>query len=293
MDIPDVGEHFFRGLLYTSDINDELELGGGGELELAGTRRRTKESTPAPGWEMTSPALPPDLADLRKLIGCANVKEPNSRKQALAHRKLWHVPRRIRDTLAEKHYFEKTKKRKRHWRRAAAGEEGGVLYSLFTSSGEIGAAWGLGVGLYLDQLLGLSLVLVIWGSISMLAAHYYASPVYSDGQHDLVDVTLTGSAACTRHTTISLTDCGDDAIDCTRIANDCPYASVIGTANLIGSFVFLMAALIGGELTIRRAVFLDDSVQTAQDYTVEVQDPDADADSPQVTLLVAACYTVT
>jgi hypothetical protein len=59
----------------------------------------------------------------------------------------------------------------------------------------------------------------------------------------------------------------------TRWINDCPFDERMGWLDLTGSLFLLLTILILGKVQGEMAEAIDEAVQTAQDYTVEVEDP--------------------
>ncbi|KAG5178492.1 hypothetical protein JKP88DRAFT_273753 [Tribonema minus] len=202
-----------------------------------------------------------------------------------------HLPHRVRDAAGEKALFNATGRHEWVYRRAHATEEGSHLYPLWgTSVRDLGAQFGLGIGLYFRQLQWLALAALTWGAINVATALYFTLDEYSDGQAGLADWRLTGSAACTRQATVTPEHCNGNSTNATASSTtscppetvyDCPFAAVQGVTDLAGAGAVVLLAVIFGALTHRQAARIDESVQTAQDYSITVHDPDADADDPQ------------
>ncbi|CAM9129404.1 unnamed protein product [Chrysoparadoxa australica] len=213
--------------------------------------------------------MPSDLADLK--LTC----KPQPRADyevALAYRES-NIPRRIRDPVAEHKAFQSTGKHQWKWRRAGWNEAGGEKYSLLTSTDEIGAAFGLGLGLYLKQLLWLSMAMLAWGVINILSARYFNGADYSNHQEGLQRWFLKGTATCT--------DILNAVVDDTDVeVFNCPIATDAGYADLGGVIIMTTMAVVSSVWTGRESKELDESIQTAQDYSLVVNDPGPDADDP-------------
>ena len=106
------------------------------------------------------------------------------------------------------------------------------------------------------------------GLFQIQAITFYSGPIYSAGQDGVVGM-LRGSAICTeRHPVCTNHNCSE-----TRMSNSCHMSEMQAKLDLSMS-VFLFCGL--GFLAMvqnRASAELDESVQTAQDYSIVVDDP--------------------
>lgn len=176
------------------------------------------------------------------------------------------------------------------------------LYSpLFTPLSQLGD-FGIGVGLYFSYLRAVAFITLVAGCISLPNILYYASDEYSKGQPG-VRFLLKGSAICTEQVWVPCPSCSVDdfAFSRSRIAgtttvtssgelqtlvfalkNACDGAKFqVGIVNMasLGFILLAMAAL--SLYQRRKQVTFDEQEQTAQDYSIEISNPPADATEPE------------
>ena len=176
------------------------------------------------------------------------------------------------------------------------------LYSpFFTPLSQLGD-FGIGVGLYFSYLRAVAFITLIAGCINLPNILYYASDDYSKSQPG-VQFLLKGSAICTEQVWVPCPSCSVDdfAFSRSRIAgtttvtsngglqtlvfalkNTCDGAKFrVGIVNMasLGFILLTMAAL--ALYQRRKQVTFDEQVQTAQDYSIEISNPPADATEPE------------
>jgi hypothetical protein len=175
------------------------------------------------------------------------------------------------------------------------------LYSpIFTPHKQLGD-FGLGLGLYFSTLRVITLITLIAEIISLYNIMYFASDDYlpQDYREDL-GALVQGSAICTRTTWVPCDDCQCEVdgrsfgafppercvreVNGTRtfvLRNDCdgtPWQ--LGAANFASVMWLLLATLALGYFLKWQEVQFDEDEQTAQDYSVLITNPPADAKDP-------------
>jgi hypothetical protein len=220
--------------------------------------------------------LPSLLSDLKLCNGKSKVAA--SPAEAWLYRDTHVLPRKRRDHNGEKAHFARHHKHRWQFRRAGHAEPG-EHYSLCTSFAEIGSHFGVGMGLYFRQLQWLAGAAFVWGLCNVRTALHFASAAYSDKQLGLSDWKLQGSAACTRVHNITASSCTVEPCELYTV-HDCEFAGVQGKMDIIGTLLVAVLAVVFGFVTSREAALVDESIQTAQDYSLTVEDPDRDATDP-------------
>ena len=176
------------------------------------------------------------------------------------------------------------------------------LYSpLFTPMSQLGD-FGIGVGLYFSSLRIVAFITLIAGCINLPNILYYASDEYSNSQPG-VNYLLKGSAICTEQAWVPCPTCNIDAFHYSRsriagtatvtpdgelqtlvfaLKNACDGATFrVGVMNM-ASLGFIVMAFVALSLYQRRKqITYDEQEQTAQDYSIEVFNPPADATEPE------------
>lgn len=130
------------------------------------------------------------------------------------------------------------------------------------------------------QLLILSITCLVGGLILTVAMSEFNKPSYGLQQSSNPFVPI--SAACASPVNVTATSgCDHGDAECIgQYRENCELPFMAGAADLAMS-VFVLAAIVASKFFENEIVEeLDEAVQTAQDYSVVVNDPDADADSP-------------
>jgi hypothetical protein len=105
---------------------------------------------------------------------------------------------------------------------------------------------------------------------------YFESEKYRGGIP--VPFYLFGSAACTQQEQVIATD--EYGAEFLINRNLCPYTRTLGVLSLTSILAVAMFVLAFRYNLKQTITSIDESQQTAQDYSVEVHDPDADAVDP-------------
>jgi hypothetical protein len=114
------------------------------------------------------------------------------------------------------------------------------------------------------------------GFMQAQAIQYYSSDKYSDGQPGVVGF-LRGSSICTRQHTVCL-----DSF-CSEVGrkNLCKAGLVQAQCDLTMTIILLVLIAIISTVQNGVSTALDESMQTAQDYSIFVDDPGPEDDDPQ------------
>jgi len=169
------------------------------------------------------------------------------------------------------------------WRKVEFGKRGGELYNVITTTPWDLREFGLGVAMYFQTLQLLCVTFFLCGMFQTQAISYYKSDKYSHRQVAEADGTpvpgmLRGSAVCTVQETVCLNE------DCTDIGqrNLC----MMGARQAFFDITMTIALLVlfSAVATVQNQVSaaLDESIQTAQDYSIIVDDPGPNDGDPEV-----------
>jgi len=155
------------------------------------------------------------------------------------------------------------------------GVEGGELFPVFSSTPMDLRDFGLGVAMYFQTLQILCATCFLCGLFMIQAISFYKSEKYSKGQPEVKGL-LKGSAVCTeKHWVCVNGNCTE-----TRIANMCHMGEMQAKLDLSMSLFLFVGLGMLAYLQNKVSAELDESVQTAQDYAVVVDDPDRDDTDP-------------
>ena len=191
------------------------------------------------------------------------------------------MPRRVHDTDMEEKYLKRFGKERRFWRKAVKGEEDiSEPYPIWKAGLRTFAHFGIGIGIYFMQLLSLGGACFIGGMLLIAAILAYSASDYgmTSSLHPLVRL----SAACESLVNVTVTtNCANNATECiAQLRPDCELPYNAAMADLCMSVFILAAVLLSKVFENSIIEELDEAVQTAQDYSVCVNDPDEDADDP-------------
>jgi hypothetical protein len=129
------------------------------------------------------------------------------------------------------------------------------------------AQFGLGVSVYLLQLVIIAIISFLAGVIMVPAIHQYTS-----NRHGSInDARLAGSATCESPTLVNAT-CSNDEICLADYREHCPLFQTNIICDIIMS-VLLLAIFYLNMFVDKVEDRLDEVIQTAQDYSVVVRDP--------------------
>eukprot|EP01039_Chlorochromonas_danica_P007077 gene7080-7827_t len=190
------------------------------------------------------------------------------------------LPRRVRDIVAEQKYLSTHDHPRPIYRRVGLDEDDrGQLYPVLTSGFQTFAHFGIGVGIYFTQLLFLTTITFMGGMIMILATNTFRQSDYNKDDPNREEYSTT--AACDSYVNVTATvGCDHNATSClAEYAYNCdlPYLSAVG--DLVMSVFIAAAVFLSAFLEKRMQRDLDEAVQTASDYSVEVKDPPRDADN--------------
>lgn len=142
------------------------------------------------------------------------------------------------------------------------------------------AQFGVGIGIYFTQLLVLSLTCFVGGLIMTAAISEFHQHSYGLNYSSNPFVPISAACAPVKDVTVT-SGCDNGATECIgQLRPNCELPYMAGAADLAMS-VFVLAAILASKL-VENVISedLDDAIQTAQDYSVVVNDPNADADNP-------------
>jgi len=156
--------------------------------------------------------------------------------------------------------------------------DGSKLFSLFTSISNM-QHFGIGVCLYFHITTVYGCVLLVCAVISSWNAVYFNSKEYS--QHnpeswEITDKFTAGSAVCTDVEAV----CTNSECSTTDDQLQCPVGYELGIVNVIIIAVIAIALVVVSMREEKESDKIDVSEQTAQDYSIIVEDPDQDAIDP-------------
>lgn len=190
------------------------------------------------------------------------------------------LPRRTRDLITEEKYLTDRDKPRCFYRRVGLDEaDRGELYPIWTAGISTFAHFGIGIGIYFSQLLFLAGVSLVGAFIMVIGAQAYRAGNYNSN-HSEGFMKITAACDTYQNLTVSL-GCDNDQESCSALyAPDCDMPYRAGVADLAMSCFFAFAVFASVLFERKITEDLDESVQTAQDYSIEVKDPPADADNP-------------
>lgn len=190
------------------------------------------------------------------------------------------LPRRTRDIDAEKKHLSNQDTPKCFYRRVGLEEaDRGELYPIWSAGFDTFAHFGIGIGIYFSQLLFLLGVTFVGAMIMTLADNAYQGEYNRD---DPQRASYRSTAACNSYVNVTATvGCDNNATSCLALYTydcDLPYRAAV--ADLAMSVVFAAAVFMSALMEARIIRTLDEAIQTASDYSIEVRDPPGDADNP-------------
>jgi hypothetical protein len=185
------------------------------------------------------------------------------------------LPRRTRDAKAEELQFKKTQRRTNIYRRVGPDEhDRGELYPIIHSGMDTFAHFGVGIGIYFAQLVILTGVTFLCGMVMLTAVNEYQKDEYHTEQR------LPFSAACMARNVTATVNCPNGEESCIRLYRSCELPYNAAAADIAMCIIFCLAIIFSKYIEAKIEQKLDESVQTAKDYSVEVLDPDGNADDP-------------
>jgi hypothetical protein len=191
------------------------------------------------------------------------------------------MPRRARDFDAEAVYKKKYGAAILKYRKVQPDEaDRAEPFPVWNAGIKTFAQFGIGIGIYFMQLLTLSVTCFFGGLILAAAMYQYNKSGYglSESSNPFVPI----SAACALPVNVTATSgCDYGETECiVQLRASCELPYMAGAADLAMS-VFVLAAIVLSKFFENMIVEeLDEAVQTAQDYSIVVNDPNKDADNP-------------
>lgn len=175
------------------------------------------------------------------------------------------------------------------YRKVALSEEDrGEPYPLAEISTTSLSDFGIGIGIYYVQLLLYALLFLICGFILTPSMTIYTNKYEHSGltNSTIIDAVLLTSATCEPGRAVTATSgCPNGQASCSAMYRDnetkCEMYSETVMLDLIMCMVFVVGVFAIAFIEDYCIEELDESVQTAQDYAIVVQDPPADAVDPQ------------
>lgn len=154
------------------------------------------------------------------------------------------------------------------------------MYPVMTAFIQTFAHFGTGIGIYFLQLPVLSIISLLGGMIMIMAIYAFNNDNYGVGNDSNRLVSISATCEAPRMV-VAVHGCPNGAATCEveyRPNCELPFFAVIAD---MGLSVFVCLALFASKLLEGEMIEeLDEAIQTAQDYSVEVTDPNADADDP-------------
>ena len=157
--------------------------------------------------------------------------------------------------------------------------------------------WGVGWGLYFASLRGLMVLLLLGGILSIPNMVYFSGEQYSPGE-DVQNWWLAASAICTDEVWVPCPDCEYDILPNDRLAyvyfqdynvnltyalkNNCNGATTrVGMNHFAIVVVILLGLFVLNLYLMKMEAIFDGDEQTAQKYTIKVENPPPDATDPE------------
>jgi Calcium-activated chloride channel len=189
-----------------------------------------------------------------------------------------------------------------------------ALYKpIFTPHNQLGD-FGLGIGLYFSTLRALTVLTLLAGLINLPNMYYYESSLYTPGESNfnsflnktVPNFMLKGTAVCRDVSWVVCLDCPSKNFSDTRLAtqavlknssvernltgadvpfflkNNCDQSDIQASMFNYGTLLFVMVGTIVLNMYLRRMeIAYDEDEQTAQDYSIVIENPPGDATHPQ------------
>jgi len=153
-------------------------------------------------------------------------------------------------------------------------------------------SFGLGIGLYFSTIRAMTALVLVVGIIHTPNFIYFSGPDYSNNQENVPDL-LKGSAVCTETEWVICDDClkddfqgtswlRDEATDTIFVRHNlCDGATLLtGMTNYSGMLFVLIAAIFINYYFKAVEEQMDEDEQTAQDYSIVIDNPPEDATDP-------------
>lgn len=187
------------------------------------------------------------------------------------------LPRRIRDETAENAHFMKYGVAKVIYRRVEKYEsERGELVPLFGNYLESFSEFGIGIGIYFVQIFLYIVICLMCALILIPALQAFYSSSYSDNTSGDPMIMLSG--ACSAAINVTATSGCTFNTTCNALFREnCEIPQTVIVADLAMCGVFFLCTFLAGFVEGKLSEELDEAIQTAQDYSVIVDNPPPDA----------------
>ncbi|CAM9544582.1 unnamed protein product [Ectocarpus sp. 12 AP-2014] len=158
----------------------------------------------------------------------------------------------------------------RKYRLQEPGEEGGQFYGLWSTPLSQLGDFGVGVGLYFQTIVVWGVVFLLAGLANLDTIKYFRDGGYSNGQGLVDEEVSKGSAACTERAVVCLdTECDTWSQE----HRPCLLDLEVGLSDFLTTLGLFVVLLCVGQLQNLWAKKLDLAEQTAEDYSILVEDP--------------------
>jgi len=174
----------------------------------------------------------------------------------------------LNDEIRPRREFQSDVGEHGEWRKVEFGKPGGELYPVFMSAPSDLGEFGLGIAMYFETLRLLCVTFFLCGLFQTQSISYYKSVEYSDTQVG-VPGGLRGSAMCTRTRNV----CVDEACSVIDQQNLCMFGQLQAYFDLTMTLFLFILIMLVSVFQGNTSAALDEDVQTAQDYSVIVDDP--------------------
>jgi Ca2+-binding EF-hand superfamily protein len=164
-------------------------------------------------------------------------------------------------------------KRSGKWRLSVPGEAG-AQFPLYSTKSSAFFDWGLGEGLYFSNVKWMTAFLFLVGMMNLPTASYYSSSDYSPFTQGAVNWKMRGSAVCTDQREVTVIGGTNSTLQ------GCPLSLQQGIMDIGSTILFYIMVTIFSHWQDAKREKMDIAVQTAQDYSICIHDPDHDALDP-------------
>lgn len=187
------------------------------------------------------------------------------------------MPRRVRCYADEVPGNSGAKGKQVQYRKVGPEEEDrGEPYPLCHDGINTFGHFGTGIGIYFAQLVILSAVCFVGGFIMITGG-----VAFQRSDYGIPNPTVPLSAACSIINVTATIDCAAGEAECLqRYRPNCELPYSAAAADLAMCFLLAITILLSKLVESQIEVKLDESIQTVQDYSIEVLDPNPDADDP-------------
>jgi hypothetical protein len=165
------------------------------------------------------------------------------------------------------------------YRIAEPGEKGGSLYSVRNTNIETLGEFGLGTGAYFVYIWGIAIIFLFMAMMLVPVMMFFESKWYHGG-HEHTYIFHKGSALCTWTVPMEVYD-PSSHLNVTRDITRCEVSKKLGLYYILAGMVFLFFSLVLRWKLVESIGVMDDNLQTAKDYAVEVTNPQPGTKSPE------------